>query len=136
MDTVLRSQSTHRQLIDRHNRKAHEVVGQDGETITVKTAANPKPPTVEFNEIFHELKESFYEKMKRDISYYINQASKIPPNKVRDNHLKMILSGFNVKQYKKMGAKVLSDDSLLSVYDNIRNELYYTWKPQIKKRLS
>ena len=120
--------------IERQNRKAHDIVGEDGETVTVVSAkkpkkigtakkSKPKPPTVKFGEIDTEIKEYFYENMKKEIALYINYTAKIPPNKLRDNHLKNILKGFNAKLYKKTGAKVLKDDVLLSAYDDIRKEL-------------
>jgi len=117
--------------IDRQNRKAHDIVGEDSEIITItpfkKTKKNgiakPKPPTIKFGETDGEIKKYFYDNMKKNIALYINQTAKIPPNKIRDSHLKNILRGFNSKLYKKTGAKVLRDDTLLSAYDSFRKEL-------------
>jgi len=120
--------------IDGQNRKAHDIVCEDGEMVTVVSEKKTKkvgtakklklkPPTVKFGEIGAEIKEYFHENMKKDIALYINHTAKIPPNKIRDSHLKNILKGFNAKLYKKTGAKVLSDENLLSAYDNIRKEL-------------
>jgi len=120
--------------IDRQNRKTHDIVDKDGKVIVIEptikqtkkskaVTSKPKPPTVKFGEINDDAKKYFYDSMKRDIALYINYTAKIPPNKLRENHLKNILKGFNSKLYKKTGAKVLRDDTLLSAYDDIRKEL-------------
>lgn len=120
--------------IDRHNRKPHDVIDENGEKIMINpVTVKPKLPASAFNDLPDDIKAEFADKIKCGIIYYINQTSKVPPDKVRDNYLKNIVRGFNTKQYKRTGAKVLIDEPLLSLYDDMKKDLYDDFRANGKK---
>ena len=107
-------------MIDRLNHKSPLF------TPPAKNPVPPKPkiPKVSIGEFPAEAQGEIKGKLASSIRWYILQAHRIPPNKVRDGQLKTILGGFNAKQWKPHGHKMQIDDALHTVYDELRQSIF------------
>jgi len=92
----------------------------------VKKTVPPKPkiPKASIVDFPTEIQGEIKGKLASCIRWYIQQAHRVPPNKVRDGQLKTILGGFNSKQWKPHGHKLQVDDSLLVLYDELRRNIF------------
>lgn len=62
------------------------------------------------------------EKIIKFIAEYKSQTRRSPTDKIRNSHIKVILSGFNSKQWKQYEKRMAKSDALLNLYDEIKNE--------------
>jgi len=63
------------------------------------------------------------EKLMKVIKLYISQTRRVPSDKIREIHIKSILSSFNAKQWKPYGKKIEKNDVLINMYDEFRANL-------------
>jgi hypothetical protein len=82
----------------------------------------PTPPKVSIEEFPENVQLEIKEKLMKQIQYYKAQTRRLPPDKIRSGHIKMVLSGFNSKQWKQYEKKMTKSEALLSLYDELRNQ--------------
>lgn len=106
-------------MIDRLNRK-NPLYEQP------KKKPNPaKPPIPKacIEDFPEDVQLEIKEKMAKIIKSYMSQAKRAPSDKVRSGHIKVILSGFNSKQWKPYEKRMAKSDALLNLYGEVREQL-------------
>ena len=84
----------------------------------------PKTPKTDVEDFPLEIQYAIIANLSAGIRRYILQSHHIPPNRVRDAEIKNILRGFNSKQWKLYGKQLQISDSLLTVYDELRQNIF------------
>lgn len=121
-------------FIDRQNRRSNVAINDTGDVVITKASPNinvsnkPKIPQLKFNELADDIKQELVNKMLLSIGSYINQTHKLPPNKIRDRYLKILLQEFNKKQIKNLGYKIVSDENLVAIYDTLKTEQFSNFR--------
>lgn len=107
-------------IIDRLNHKSPLFTPPKKKPTKVK---NPIP-RMGFEEFPNEVQEDVKATLARGIERYIHQTHRVPTNKVRDGEIKQVLRGFNSKKWRPYGMLMQSSDTLLSVYNDIRESIH------------
>jgi len=105
-------------MIDRLNRKSPLFKLTDKKPKPVK----PKPPKVGIEEFPANVQQEVRERFSAQITSYIAQTNRIPTDKTRSGHVKVVLSWFNAKQWKTYEKRMTKNAVLLNIYDEVRNQ--------------
>ena len=108
-----------RVMIDRLNRKNPLFVPP------VKKAtkpAKPKPPKVGLEDFPENVQNEVREKFTKMIKAYKAQTKRVPSDKTRSGHIKVILSGFNSKQWKFYEKRMDNSEFLRNLYDELKEQ--------------
>lgn len=122
-------------FIDRQNRKSP--LYQPTKKQLDKTS-KPRPPLAPFDEFPDDEQERLLKILEADITRYIKQTHKAPPNRIRDNDIKLLLKSFNSKKYHPYGKKMKDSEALLKAYDEQRKRIFdeYTSQGTIPQTLN
>jgi len=105
-------------MIDRLNRKSPLFKMPDKKPKPVA----PKPPKVGIEEFPANVQQEIKDRMETLISSYKSQARHVPYNKTRSRHIKLVLNWFNSSQWQPYEKLIMKSDTLLSLYDEVRNQ--------------
>ena len=104
-------------MIDRLNRKNPLFVPPKKKETKPK---KPTPPKVGIEDFPESVQLDIRERFAKLIKAYISQAKRLPSDKTRSGHIKVILSGFNAKQWRPYEKRMTKTASLLELYDEVR----------------
>jgi len=82
----------------------------------------PATPKVGIEEFPANVQFEIKEEMEKLIVSYKSQARHVPYNKTRSRHVKLVLSKFNSKQWQSYEKLMAKSDTLISLYDEVRNQ--------------
>lgn len=105
-------------MIDRLNRKNPLFKPSAKKANPVK----PKPPKAGIEDFPASVQIEIKEKMAKLIAEYILQTRRVPSDKTRSGHIKVILSGFNSKQWMSYEKRLIKNEALLNLYDVVREQ--------------
>ena len=105
-------------MIDRLNRKNTQFNAPAKEA----RPQPPAPPKTVIENFPEEAVNEIKEMMIKLIKSYKSQARRIPSDKTRSRHIKVVLSRFNSKEWEKHGKRMVKDDVLLNIYDELKNQ--------------
>ena len=92
--------------------------------VTEAQPPRPKTPKAGIDEFPESVQAELKEKIVKIIKSYISQAHRIPPTKIRENHIKNLVRFFNTKLWHPYGKLLAKNDVLIDMYKELAQNIY------------
>jgi hypothetical protein len=83
---------------------------------------SPAPPKVYIEDFPEDTVLVVKEMMIKLIKSYYSQARRVPSDKTRSRHIRIVINRFNSKDWERYGKRIVKSDALLNIYDELKNQ--------------